>query len=665
MTNIFVRIIGEFKDKEFKRADKYTTKLDKNFNNLRRSATRAFIAVAGISALKRSVKAFAEEDAAVQKLTKSLDNLGLRFESGGIDEYLENLEKATTVTKEQLYPAFQQLANTTLSVSKSQQLLNSALDISAGTGKDLTLVVTALSRAFNNNFTSLGKLQTSYSTAQLEAMGFEKSVATLSSQFSGAAAASADTYQGKIARLNIALGDAQEAIGEGVIDALEALGGGNYEQGLELIARGGEKIGDAFRFAATGVAYFKKFWKQGLFATKDQLAEFRRDVSTMFTEDPAKQRTLMRERGKYLAAERKETEKIRRERERSLKLLEKEKNEQKLIAEASKKFDMERIQIEAALQGKLTQEERIRVELQKAILNENADKAAKLQAQLKAAQEDTKLLAESMSKFVASDPFAFWATYFDAQTKERDDLDTELKEFDANDPFSFWGTYWAFQKKERETLDTDLKSFDAKDPFGSWPDYWSKQKQERDDLDGAIKDIKADNPFTGYPNLFAAQKSATAELGKDLESLQAGDPFPGWDDYIAARIAGVQALKAELASLSAAQNTVALTTSSTSDGVTTTTTTQVGDQPALDLGGAPDYTSLGTLTGFEGLDLSGFDFLSQLSGLGGIGLGDMNVTVNVEGSLISQTDLIAGIMQGLYEIQNNGQIVVTKKTQIP
>jgi hypothetical protein len=410
MTNIFVRIIGEFKDKEFKRADKYTTKLDKNFNNLRRSATRAFIAVAGISALKRSVKAFAEEDAAVQKLTKSLDNLGLRFESGGIDEYLENLEKATTVTKEQLYPAFQQLANTTLSVTKSQQLLNSALDISAGTGKDLTVVVTALSRAFNGNFTSLGRLQTSYTTAQLEAMGFEKTVATLSTQFSGAAAASADTYQGKIARLNIALGDAQEAIGEGIVDALETLGGGNYEQGLELIASAGEKIGDAFRFAASGVAYFKRFWRQGLFATKDQLAEFRRDMSTMFTEDPAKQRTLMRERAKYLAAERKETEKIRREREKSVKLLEKEKNNQKIIAEAQKKFDMERIQIEAALQGKINDVEEYRLKLQRAILNENVDNVIKYTGLLQEAEAQAAELADLLARLpeMAENPFTDW-----------------------------------------------------------------------------------------------------------------------------------------------------------------------------------------------------------------------------------------------------------------
>ena len=40
------------------------------------------------------------------------------------------------------------------------------------TGQGVISVVVALSRAFNGNFASLGKLQTSYTTAQLQTMGF-------------------------------------------------------------------------------------------------------------------------------------------------------------------------------------------------------------------------------------------------------------------------------------------------------------------------------------------------------------------------------------------------------------------------------------------------------------------------------------------------------------
>lgn len=411
MSNIFVRIIGEFKDKEFKRAQKSTFGLTKQFDGLRRSARRAFLTVAGVAALKRSVQAFAEEDAAVQKLSKSLDNLGLRFEAGGIDDYLENLEKTVAVTKEQLYPAFQQLANTTLSVGKSQQLLNAALDISAGTGKDLTSVVVALSRAFNGNFASLGKLQTSYTTAQLETMGFNDAVSALTNQFSGSALTAANTYQGKIQQMNIAFGDAAEAVGEGLVDALTALGGGNYQKGLELIAAGGERIGDAFRSAAKFIAVAKFALTGGLFKSYSDIQAFAQAVNSMFAPpDAAKQRTFMRERAKYLKDERKQTEKIRSEREKSSKLLEKEKNNQKIIAEAQKKFDMERIQIEAALQGKINDVEEYRLKLQRAILNENVDNVVKYTGLLQQAEAQAAELADLLARLpeMAENPFTDW-----------------------------------------------------------------------------------------------------------------------------------------------------------------------------------------------------------------------------------------------------------------
>ena len=410
MSNIFVRIIGEFKDKEFKRAQKSTLGLTRSFDNLRRSARRAFVTVAGVAALKRSVQGFAEEDAAVRKLATSLDNLGLKYEAIGVEDFLEQLEKSVGVTKDQLYPAFQQLANATLSVAKAQTLLNTALDLSAATGSDLNSTVRALSRAYNGNFTSLGRLQTSYTTAQLQAMGFEKTIATLNDQFGGQAAAVADSYQGKINRMSIAFDDASDAIGKGVIDALEALGGGNYDEGLKVIAQAGEMIGDAFRFAASGVEYFRRFWKQGFFATKDQLSQFRLDMSTMFAEDPAKQRTLLRERAKFLKEEQKQTEKIRKDREKSSKLLEKEKNNQKIIAEAQKKFDMERIQIEAALQGKINDVEEYRLKLQRAILNENVDNIVKYTGLLKEAEAQAAELADLLARLpeFAENPFHDW-----------------------------------------------------------------------------------------------------------------------------------------------------------------------------------------------------------------------------------------------------------------
>lgn len=410
MSNVFIRLISEFQDKGFKKANKSTDTLSKSFNKLKGSAAKAFIAIAGISALKKSVQAFAQSDLASRNLAKSLENLGLKYESVGVDDFIKKLEYASLATKEELYPAFRELANATLSVTKSQDLLTTALDISAGTGASVTTVAKALSKAFNGNYASLGKLQNGYTAAELEAVGFQRSIELLNNEFAGQAANDADTYQGKINKLNMAFGDATEAIGEGVIEALERLGGGNYDEGLELIAEAGEKIGDAFRWAGSAVAYFKRFWKQGLFATSEQLTEFRLEQFGAGRVDPAKQRALTRERAKYLKEEQAKTEKIRKDREKIAKLLEKEKNNQKIIAEAQKGFDLERIQIEAALKGKINDVEEYRLKLQRAILNENVDNVIKYTGLLKEAEAQAAELAQLLADLpeMAENPFTDW-----------------------------------------------------------------------------------------------------------------------------------------------------------------------------------------------------------------------------------------------------------------
>jgi hypothetical protein len=409
MSDIKINIIGEFNKKGFTEAEKATGRLTANFDKLRSSARRTFATIVGYQALKRSVQAFAAEDKAIQNLTKSLDNLGFRFEAPGVVTYLENLEKATAVSKDELFPAFRNLSNATLDLQKSQELLGLALDISAGTGNDLYAVTTALTKAYNGNYGSLGKVQNAYTMAELKAMGFSEAVKVLNDEFSGQSGAAANTYAAKIDRLNIAIGDAAENIGKGLVDAFEALGGGNYDEGLELIATAGEKIGDAFRFAAKGVAYFKRFWKQGLFATSDQLAEFNRDMMGMYSEDPAKARTALRERAKYLESERKQTDKIRKSREAAAKLAEKEKKNRLAIEKAKGIFDLEKIQIEAALKGKITEEERTRLLLMKAIAEENGTEATKLSEKLKDLQNDTIKLANMLTSFPeANDPFTNW-----------------------------------------------------------------------------------------------------------------------------------------------------------------------------------------------------------------------------------------------------------------
>lgn len=590
-SDIKIIIAAELKRAGFKEAEKATNSLNKNFDKLRRTSLRTFTAIAGIAALKKSVRAFAENDAAITNLTKSLDNLGFRFEAPGIVTYLENLEKTTAVVKEELFPAFRNLANATLDTAQAQELLNVALDISAGTGASLSSVTNALTRAYNGNFASLGKIQNAYTMAELKAMGFSESVRVLQDQFTGQAGAAANTYQAKITRLNIALGDAAEAIGEGVVDALEALGGGNYDRGLELIASAGEKVGDAFRFAATGVAYFQRFWKQGLFSSKDQLAEFRRDMDAMFREDPAKARTQLRERAKYLAVEARQTEKIRKERAAAAKLAEKEKKNQIALTKAKAMFDLEKIQIEAALKGKITDEERTRLLLMKAIVEENGTEAERLTEKLQKIQTDTMKLADSLTSLKAGNPFSEWDGYFANAKKLIVDLFDQFK-------------------AQQALLDNLTKSI----------------KDSREAANANVLAAKTDKA-TAYAEAAKASGNYAALATQDAASAIA---------KAAEAIANATTPEEKIAAESSM--TAAIDYVNAADLLTESVA-------AADMAAALAELSLAN----EYLNQSVFAATEQ-----GI-VPEVNVTINNAGSVISQGDLVEQITDEIYRIQKTGK----------
>jgi hypothetical protein len=428
-TNIVVRIIGELKDAGFIKAEKRSSALEKKFDKLGKTAKRTFLAIAGIGALKKSITAFAAEDKAVRQLTVSLNNLGLAYNVPALEAFIKQTELATGVSGEQLRPAIRDLVATTLDAEQATQLLNTALDLAAGTGASLDATVNALTRAFNGNFASLGKIQTRYTSAELEAMGFAEAIATLNGEFKGTSAAAADSYQGKIDRLGTALDDAAKIIGEDVLQALEKLADGDFDKVLSGIANAANFLGSAFNSLAFSLAYTREFLGTGFRIDAGEQAKLDA-IKNQFFPTPGFGGTrtnpaLLRDYAKQLELQKK----IVKERDKAVKLSEKDKKNQAALAKAKAVFDLEKIQIEAALQGKITEEERTRLLLMKAILEEDADKAEKLSARLETIQKQTLELAESLTTLEANDPFAKWGDYFDAAKKNIKDLfDTLAKQ---------------------------------------------------------------------------------------------------------------------------------------------------------------------------------------------------------------------------------------------
>ena len=186
------------------------------------AAIGAFAIKLGVDAVQAAIK----EEQSVAQLKTALDNLSLGFAMPTVEDFIDRTQRATAVTDDQLRPAFSKLAQATSSVYDAQKLLNVALDVSAGTGRDLESVTTALARAANGQTTSLKRLAPSINGAVLKTGDLTKITGELSRLFGGAAAAKANTFAGTMERLQIAADELLESLGKGFLDAFQqGLGG--------------------------------------------------------------------------------------------------------------------------------------------------------------------------------------------------------------------------------------------------------------------------------------------------------------------------------------------------------------------------------------------------------------------------------------------------------
>jgi hypothetical protein len=253
---VAINIGSEFTGKKaFKQAETATQKLGNSTKNLSKRLVAVF-SVTAVLAFGRAVsRTFSDATKEAKLLENALNGVNLGFAAPFIGQFIDKLALATGKSGGDLTNAFVALSGATGDATTAQKLLNTALDISAGTGKDLQSVSVALGRAFKGETTALAKLRIGYTTAELQAMDFDELLQVLQNRFKGAGANAADSYAGKLARIGEAADLAKEKIGEGFIDGLEA-SGMSVEDFQENIVKLGRAIGTALGKA---VGAFDKF----------------------------------------------------------------------------------------------------------------------------------------------------------------------------------------------------------------------------------------------------------------------------------------------------------------------------------------------------------------------------------------------------------------------
>ena len=210
-----------------KEVEGFGGKLEK-FGKVAAAAFAAAAAAAAAYAVKLAVdgvKAAIEDEAAQLRLANALKNVTSATDDqiAAIEQQILKTSLATGVADDKLRPALQRLAVATGSVTKSQDLLTLALDISAATGKDVESVSNALAKAYEGNNGALTKLGTGLSTAEIKALGFEGTVKELAKTFGGAATVQANTFEGQIARLKVGFDEAKESVGAALLPTLQKL----------------------------------------------------------------------------------------------------------------------------------------------------------------------------------------------------------------------------------------------------------------------------------------------------------------------------------------------------------------------------------------------------------------------------------------------------------
>jgi hypothetical protein len=410
--NVKIDIAAEFVGKKaFTDAAKQTIGLNNQVKTLAKSYLGLFTAQRLGRAGFNAAKAFAQDDKAARVLTQSLDNLGLAFADPSVKNFIADLEKQFAVLDDQLRPAYQRLLTTTGDVAKSQQLLRTALDLSAASGADVVSVAGDLSKAYVGQTRSLAKYGIGLSQAELKAMDFEQVQERINTLFGGQAAVAVDTYSGALARLSVAANNAKEIIGGGLLDALAALGGGGeggLTNTLNLIEKTSTALATFVRRFGVGVGQLAALARGDLQAFKaigETEMNRSRDMSGI---TPAIRAELTKAAAEK-AANKNRTALLKTTKEQTKAI-----KEQTALTKAGTLFDIQQAGIIAALKGKITDEERTRLELQLAILTGNTNEASKLAAELAKSQGLSQQLAAYLASLPdAKNPFTAWKSYLD------------------------------------------------------------------------------------------------------------------------------------------------------------------------------------------------------------------------------------------------------------
>lgn len=212
------------------------------------AAGAAAVAYAGKLAID-GVKSAIEDAAAQEKLALTLKNVTNATDKQikATEDYITQTSLAFGITDDDLRPSLERLARATGDVEKAQKLQTVAIDVAAGSGKSLEAVTNAMAKAAEGNTAALGKLGIGLTSAQLKTMSMDQITAKLADTFENQASVKADTFQGKLARLQVAFDEGKETVGSYILTAITPMVETIVNRVIPAIADFTDNLGEKLR----------------------------------------------------------------------------------------------------------------------------------------------------------------------------------------------------------------------------------------------------------------------------------------------------------------------------------------------------------------------------------------------------------------------------------
>jgi len=208
-------------------AEKVVNKSADQIADFGKKAALAFAVVgAAVGAFAVSaVKAAAEDEKARKSLEQTIrsNTKATEEQIAGLDDYISKQSIATATTDDVLRPAFARLVRSTSDVTKAQELLSLAQEISTATGKPLETVANALGKSFDGQNTALGKLGLGIDAATLKTKSHDEIMQILKGTYNGFIANEATNAEFKFKQLTIALDETKEKIGVALLPIVKEL----------------------------------------------------------------------------------------------------------------------------------------------------------------------------------------------------------------------------------------------------------------------------------------------------------------------------------------------------------------------------------------------------------------------------------------------------------